>query len=106
MPACSGEDICGDKPLLTVQRDRKSHPAARKVGSRRLKMARGITADSGASDNVMPRSTLRLWMKVRQSDDFRAGVHYVAANGAIIANEGEADFSFQHKEGKLQSWVF
>ena len=30
----------------------------------------------------------------------------MAANGARIANEGEADFSFQDKEGKLHSWVF
>ena len=104
VPACSDDDICGDRPLLTVQR--KAHFPARKVGSRRLKMARGITVDSGAADNVMPRSTLRRWMKVRQSEACRAGVHYVAANGARIANEGEADFSFQDKEGKLHSWVF
>jgi hypothetical protein len=105
VPVCSDDDICG-KPLLTFQRDRKSHPPARKVGSRRLKMARGITVDSGAADNVMPRSTLRRWMKVRQSEAFRAGVHYVAANGARIANEGEADFEFQDKDGKRHSWVF
>ena len=30
----------------------------------------------------------------------------MATNGARIANEGEADFSFQDKEGKLHSWVF
>ena len=36
----------------------------------------------------------------------RAGVHYVAVNGARIANECEADFSFQDKEGKVHSWVF
>ena len=30
----------------------------------------------------------------------------MAANGARIANEGEADFSLQDKEGKLHSWVF
>jgi hypothetical protein len=106
VPTCSDEDITCDRPLLTAQRDRKYHPPARKVGSRRLKMARGITVDSGAADNVMPRSTLRRWMKVRQSEASRAGVHYVAANGARIANEGEADFAFQDKDGKRHSWVF
>ncbi len=30
----------------------------------------------------------------------------MAANGARIVNEGEADFSFQDQEGKLHSWVF
>ena len=45
-------------------------------------------------------------MKVRQSEASRAGVHYVPANGARIANEGEADFEFQDKDGKRQSWVF
>ena len=45
-------------------------------------------------------------MKVRHSEASGAGVNYVAANGARIANEGEADFSFQDKEGKLHSWVF
>ena len=106
VPTCSDDDILCDRPILTMQRDRKSHPPARKVGSRRLKMARGITVDSGAADNVMPRSTLRKWMKVRQSEASRAGVHYVAANGARIANEGEADFAFQDKDGKRHSWVF
>jgi hypothetical protein len=105
VPACSDDDICG-KPLLTFQRDRKSHPPARKVVSRRLKMARGITVDSGAADNVMPRSTLRRWMKVQQSEASRAGVHYVAANRARIANEGEADVEFQDMDGKRHSWVF
>jgi len=106
VPTCSDDDMTCDRPLLTAQRDRKYHPPARKVGSRRLKMARGITVDSGAADNVMPRSTLRRWMKVRQSEASRAGVHYVAANGARIANEGEADFAFQDKDGKRHSWVF
>ena len=45
-------------------------------------------------------------MKVRQSEASRAGVHCVAANGARIANEGEADFEFHDKDGKRHSWVF
>jgi len=106
VPACSDDDITCGRSLLTIQRDAKPRRPARKVGSRRLRMARGITVDSGAADNVMPRSTLRKWMKVRQSEASRAGVHYVAANGARIANEGEADFAFQGKEGKHPSWVF
>ena len=72
----------------------------------RLKLARGITVDSGAADNVLPRKVLRKWMKVRGSEASRLGVHYVAANGARIPNEGEVDFTFQDKQGKVHTWVF
>ena len=41
----------------------------------------------------------------RHAEISRAGVQYVAASGARIANEGEANFSFQDREGKLHSWV-
>ena len=83
----------------------KARPA-RRVGSRRLQMARGITVDSGAADNVMPRRLLRSGMKMRPSQASRAGVHCVAANSARIPNEGEADFIFQDKDGKNHSWTF
>lgn len=72
----------------------------------RLKMTRGITVDSGAADNVIPRRVLRRWMKVRQNAASRSGVHYVAADGARIANEGEVDFAFQDRDGKTHTWVF
>ena len=75
-------------------------------GKSRLRMTRGITVDSGAADNVLPRRILRKWMKIRASQASRAGVHYVAADGARIPNEGEVDFSFQDKDGKNHSWVF
>ena len=68
---------------------------ARQVGSKRFRMARGITVDSGAVDNVMPRRLLRRGMKVHPPQASRAGVHYVAANSARIPNGGEADFIFQ-----------
>ena len=91
-----------DRELSMVTRTRP----ARRVGSRRLQMARGITVDSGAADNVMPRRLLRRGMKMRPSQASRAGVHYVAANSARIPNEGEADFIFQDKDGKNHSWTF
>ena len=69
-------------------------------------MARGVTVDSGAADNVLPRRVLRQWMRTRSSEASRASIHYVAANGARIPNEGEVDFPFQTKEGKRHSWVF
>ena len=90
---------------LPTERQR-SLAVATKVGGRRLKMSRGITVDSGAADNVMPRKILRKWMRVRPSKASKAGVHYVAANDARIPNEGEVDFAFQTKDGQQHSWLF
>ena len=69
-------------------------------------MARGITVDSGAADNVMPRKVIRKNMKVRPSQASRSGVHYVAANDHRIANEGEVDFTFETKDGQAHNWTF
>ena len=79
---------------------------ARKVGGARYKMARGMTVDSGAADNVMPRRMVRGKGKVRSSPGSRAKVHYVAASDQRIANEGETDFTFSTLEGQKQTWVF
>ena len=63
--------------------------------------------DSGAADNVMPRRMVRgKFNKIRPSPGQRAGVHYLAANNARIANEGEAEFNFQTAEGDDEAWVF
>ena len=70
-------------------------------------MARGMTADSGAADNVMPRRMVRgKFNRVRPSAGSRKGVHYVAANNARIANLGECDFKFSTKEGQEESFTF
>lgn len=70
-------------------------------------MARGVTIDSGAADNVMPRRMLRgKCGKVRSSAASRAGVHYVAANNGRIRNEGEADLHFTSNEGNPLEWTF
>ena len=79
---------------------------SRKIGRRRYRLARGVTVDSGAADNVMPRRLLRGKAKVRPSEASRAGVHYVAANNGRIRNEGEADLAFLTKEGNGHSWTF
>ena len=89
-----------DRPIFVLPKE------ANKIGGRRFKMARGITVDSGAADNVMPRRMMRRGMRVRSSEASRAGIHYVAANGSRIPNEGETDFSFQDAEGKKHGWCF
>ena len=77
-----------------------------KVSGGRIRLSRGITIDSGAADNVMPRRMLRGRSQVRPSPASEAGVHHVVANNGRIPNEGEADFSFQTKDGQCMSWLF
>ena len=79
----------------------------RTTGSRRLKMARGITVDSGAADPVMPRRMVRgRGNKIRPSAASRAGVHYVSASANRIRNEGETDLHFDTVEGHSLKWTF
>ena len=56
--------------------------------------------DSGAADSVLPRRLLRGKNKVRASEAFQQAVHYVAASGAKIPHDGEADFLFRTREGQ------
>jgi hypothetical protein len=79
----------------------------RKIGNRRLKLARGITVDSGAADNVIPRRMVKgKFNRIRSSKGSRAGVHYVSASSARIPNEGECDFHFQTKDGQKENYTF
>ena len=80
---------------------------ARKIGVRRFRLARGITVDSGAADNVMPRRLLRgKASRVRPSEASIKGVCYVAADDGRIPNEGEADLPFETLEGNKHNWTF
>jgi hypothetical protein len=81
--------------------------AYRRDGTTRMKMARGITVDSGAADPVMPRRMVRgRHNAIKPSAGSKAGVHYVAADNARIKNEGEAAFNFTTAEGNEESWTF
>lgn len=106
LPAKGDSSLNQDRGLDAAQRAAKKPAPAVKVAGRRLRLARGITIDSGAADNVMPRRMLRGRNKIRPSPASRAGVHYVVANNGRIANEGEADFEFQTQDGKPLSWLF
>ena len=83
----------------------KTLKAAVKVGGRRLRLRRGVTVDSGAANNVMPRRMVRNKSKIRPSPSSRRGVHYVAANNGRIPNEGEVDFKFTTMEGHDENFV-
>ena len=99
-----------DRPVLAVSQPEKhkSKPApAKHVGGRRMKMAKGITVDSGAADPVMPRRMVRgRGNKIRPSAASKAGVHYVSASANRIPNEGEADMKFETEDGQALNWTF
>ena len=57
-----------------------------------------ITIDSGASENVINRSTAPQF-KVMPSTGSNAGVTYVTASGQEMANEGEKDVKVVTQEG-------
>ena len=70
-------------------------------------MSRGMTVDSGAADNVIPRRMVRgKNNKIRPSPGSRRGVHYVSATNDRIPNEGECDFHFSTKDGQKESFTF
>ena len=86
---------------------RETHDGVQKKGVKRYRMAKGITVDSGAADNVLPRRMVRgNGNKIRPSEASRAGVHYVTASANRIPNEGEADLKFITSNGQNLSWVF
>ena len=71
----------------------------------KVKMRKGITVDTGAHHNVIPRKMFGHRV-VRPSPGSRAGMKYVAAGGAKIVNEGEVDMPFESLECHKQSMVF
>ena len=105
---CTDDDIL-DKSIDAVDgRQSSRQPVkSRTIKGRRYRLARGITIDSGAADNVMAKRMLRgKHSRVRPSAASKAGVHYVAANDGRIPNEGEADMAFSTVEGNELKWTF
>ena len=51
-----------------------------------------VTADSGAVDHVAPKNTGKKF-KTRDTEASRRGMHYIAANGTKIMNQGEKTIS-------------
>ena len=75
------------------------------IRERRYKLKRGITADSGAGDPVIPRRMVNS-KKVRPSAGSRRGLHYVSATDHRIPNVGEINLEFQTEEGYDESIIF
>ena len=70
-----------DEPLSLAERLRKKL-------SNMTKIRKGLTADSGAADHVMPVGGLIMSIVLKSLGAMR-GVHYVAAEGTRIANVGQ-----------------
>ena len=90
---------------LTDERTEKNS-ADGKQKQAKLKLKKGITMDSGAGNNVMPRRVVIKKSEIRESKGSRRGVHYVAANDGRILNEGEYDLKFSTVEGQEQCLTF
>ena len=106
---CPVEPSMGQRAERTdwSQRNQNSKPKSLNPNGVRakLKMKRGITLDSGAHHNVMPRRMVNQ-KKIRPSKGSLAGMHYIAANKGRIPNEGEVEFEFETLEGELENWLF
>ena len=105
-PELMDDESDGDlnRPICAVSR---SNAGRRTQKGQRLRMVKGMTIDSGAADNVIPRRMIRgRNNKIRPSPGSRRGVHYVSATNERIPNEGECDFHFTTQDGQEQSYVF
>ena len=91
---------------LPEETDPAKNHDSRKPTQTKLKLKRGITMDSGAGNNVMPRRMVIRKSDIRESEGSRNGVHYVAANNGRIPNEGEYDLQFNTVEGNEQCLTF
>ena len=103
-----------DIPLLVLPKEGRPAAAAgknqsgrKKSTGRKLRMVKGMTVDSGAADNVIPRRMIKgKGNVIRPSPGSRRGVHYVSASNTRIPNEGECDFHFTTSDGQEQSFIF
>ena len=75
------------------------------VKERRYKMRRGITADSGAGDSVIPRRMINN-SKIKPSAGSKRGLHYVSATDQRIPNVGEISLDITTTEGHEDSMMF
>ena len=75
------------------------------IKERRFRLKRGLTADSGAGDPVIPRRMIN-GKKITVSAGQKRGLHYVSATDHRIPNLGEIKLEFETVEGFDESIVF
>ena len=71
---------------------------------RRFRLRRGVTADSGAGDSVMPARMVNSSL-VRPSAGSKRGLHYVSATDHRIPNIGEVDMNFMTIEEGIEGSI-
>ena len=72
---------------------------------RRYRLRRGVTADSGAGDPVLPKRMVNPKL-IKPSAGSRRGLHYVSATNHRIPNQGEVRMDFKTDEGHRDFIVF
>ena len=72
----------------------------------KLKLNKRITMGSGAGSSVMPRRMVMNKSEISESEGFKTGVHYVAANDGRIPNEGKCDLKVDTVECHKQDLTF
>ena len=104
--------LCGRTLVETIDVDSLTDEHAERTSAdgnpkqTKLRLKKGITMDSGAGNNVMPRRMVIKKSEIRESEGSRRGVHYVAANDGRIPNEGKYDVNFSTEEGQEQCLTF
>jgi hypothetical protein len=94
-------------PLLAVGEDDvdMTKPKKKTTSGKKMRLKRGITMDTGAHHNVMPKRMAGKRV-IRPSPGSKRGMCYVAAGNERIKNEGEVTFDFESLEGHVESFVF
>ena len=87
---------CNEAPVTPVTPSKQA---------KRVKLKQGITMDTGAHHNVIPKRMVGK-RKIRASEGSRNRLRYVGAGGEKIANEGELDFTFETLEEQKVSMTF
>ncbi len=111
MMYASVHEGCDDISIDMIQEDngvkkQKASESSKDPQRRRIRLRKGITVDSGAHSNVMPKRMIRDKRRIRPSAGSKRGAHYVAANNGRIPNEGETEFKFKTAEGQDRCIVF
>ena len=66
---------------------------------------RGLVIDSGAATHVIPKGWLSS-IPAEPSAGSKKGIHYIAATGNRVPNEGRQRVPFWTEEGVGLSWIF
>ena len=92
--------------MLAVDFDVDMKPVtAKTIGKNKLRLKRGITMDTGAHHNVMPKRMAGT-RKIRPSPGSKRGTCYVVAGNERIKNECKITFESETVTSHQESFVF